>query len=74
MVGEIVTEPPDTGVTEPMPLMEAAVALALDHVSVVEEPWLIEPAAAVSEPVAAGVTATVTCLVTVPPAQVRLSV
>lgn len=74
-LGETVTEPPVTGVTLPTLLsIEALVALAL--VQLRTEELLTPIVAGLTEnvPVGVGITATVTCLVVVPPTPVRVSV
>ncbi len=56
-VGETVTEPPDTGVTLPIPLLiEALVALLLVQLSVVELPNVIVDAPATNVPLGAATT------------------
>ena len=74
--GDTDTEPPATGVTAPMPLIEALLAFELVHVSVDELPCAIDVGLALNVPVgAAGAeTVTVAVLVIVPPAPVSVSV
>jgi hypothetical protein len=73
--GDTLTDPPETGVTDPTPLLiEALVAPLLDQVSVVLLPDVIVAGLAVSVPAGAAITVTVTCCVVVPPGPVKVKV
>ena len=75
VVGDTDREPPETGVTDPMPWsMEMLVAFPVAHVSVDELPETIDVGLADSEPVGTGVTVTVAVRVIVPPAPVMVAV
>lgn len=69
VVGETETDPPETGVTLPTPLLiEADVAPELVHVSVEELPLVIEVGDAENVPLGAGVPAAWTTWVRLPAA------
>ena len=77
MVGETLTEPPDTGVTLPTPLsMLADVALALVHDNADDPPLVIDVGLATNVPVGADgwTTVTVACSVVCPPGPFSVSV
>jgi hypothetical protein len=72
VVGETVREP--AVATGPIGDMEALEAPLLVQVSVDEPPAAMAVVLAENEPVGGGMTVTVVCFVTVPPAQDRVSV